>query len=339
MDANENNAIGRPGIAAGWFVTSSVGTGSWKEAEVEKLGNRHYVTSFDFNQCQALKTKIERRIEHTGQCILAIGYKEDWRRGATTDVPGLVLLVSEWQEVWAADGRGLPARWIAAKDLMPGHHVLKLGFEHAKGSWAEIEEVAPPKHEKYRNFPAHELVLIDGDSFCVGGVLCRASSVPAKVSTKRVVNPLKDYPIFNYVPQPKSLAPIHAEVWYRKSASLLPRCLDLSLAPLARLKALLVLKTRLRDVAANACHPPEAGWDYKREFTLFHRLPILEELLPELETLAPEALNLALDSAIAQLSAPGPRKYSETTGGAESHHVLDDNGRWVFGEQGWVMCF
>lgn len=213
--------VGWPGIAAGWLVQSAMGAGHWKQTAVEKLSNRHQVASFDFDQDRLSAKKIQQRVEHTGQKIWRLGYKEDWRRGTKDENTTVVLLLSECQEVWAADGRDAPARWIQAVDLVPGRHVLKLALAHARGPWAELVIADTPKQDEDRNLTVHELILVDGDTYSVNDVLCRAASMPAAPPVKkRVVHPLKDFPRINFVPQPKTLSLAHAEVWYRKSAAL-----------------------------------------------------------------------------------------------------------------------
>lgn len=325
-------SVGRPGIATGWLAKSVMGASDWKQTAVEKLSNRYHVASFDFDQGRLSEKKIKQRVEHTGQEILSLGYKEDWRRGTPEENIIFSLLLSESQEVWAADGRDAPARWIKARDLVPGRHVLRLAY--AQDPWAELVRAEAPHQEKYQNLTVHELILIEGDSCVVNNVLCRTACVPAAPPVKkRVVYPLKDFPLINFVPQPKTLLLAHAEVWYRKSAALLPRCVGESPEPVARVRALLELKRRMREVAAKAAIDPTL----RDEFIATHPLPTLEELLPDHAQLAPEALKRAIETAVQMLSAPGNRRYSAFTGGMESHHVQTGYAYWKFDGTQWLQ--
>lgn len=279
--------------------------------------------------------KVSQRIDHPAQRIIDIGYRADRDKGTPYESHLPVIFVSETQEVLAADGRGAPAHWVAAKDLIPGRHVLKLASAHENGPWAEIVSATYPMLEKYRHLPVHELVLVGSDSFAVQDVLCRASSVPAPSPTqKRLVYPLKDFPLINFVPQPKTLSLAHAEVWYRKSAALLPRCVVDTGDLVARVRAMLALKTRMREVAAKAV----IETSLRNEFLTYHPLPKLEDLLPNPEQMAPEVLRRSVETAIQALSAPGDRRYSEFSGGMESHHVpVSRNERWTFDGTQWVL--
>ncbi len=306
------SAFGQRGIAAGMLITLA---GSGKQKAVEKMSGRYCVTSFDFDRGRRTGYKIKQRIEHIGQKILCLGFKPDWRQGTKDENFISALFLSEWQEVWAADGRDFPARWIKARDLVPGRHVLKLALVNEKGPWAELVMAGLPEQEKNQNFPVYELVLVESDSYSVNDVLCRTASVlPVK---KRVVYPLKDFPLINFVPQPETLRVAHAEVWYRKSAALLPRCIGESLEPMARVHAMLELKRRMREVAAKSL----IETNLRGEFIERHSLPVPEELIPDHEQLTPETLKRTAEAAIQMLSAPGVRHYSEFAGGMEIHYV------------------
>jgi hypothetical protein len=331
---NSTDAVGQPGVASGTLVMSVAQTADayQKQKRIEKLGNRHYVTTFDFDQGRCYEKRVKQRIEHTGQRILTLGYKSKYNYGYVT-----VLEVSEWQEVWAADGYDEPARWIRAKDLVVGRHFLKVA--DAKEPWAELAMAEPPKFAKYRNLPVHELVLVDSDSYIAGGdIVCRTRSVPppppAPPVKKRLFYPLKNFPLINFVPQRKTLMLAHAEVWYRKSAALLPRCVDESLEPMARLRAVLELKQRMREVAAKSA----LDASLRGKFIAEHPLPTPEDLVPDHAQLAPEALKQAVETAIQTLSAPGERRYSEFAGGMESHYVrVAHDEYWKFDGDQWVQ--
>jgi hypothetical protein len=321
-----------PGIASGMNVTTDV-VKSWNRTLAEKLGTRHRVVTFDIRTGQVAEKRIRQRIEHAGQTVLGLVFMPDWRVGSSEDQgpnTGHVLALSSVQEVLAADDRSGTPRWIAARDLLPGRHVLRLA-ESVERPWAEIREVQPTDWGGGR---VHELVLEDCESFEVHGVLLRARQVPAKVVKKRVVYPLKDHPALNYVPQPRTMSEVHAEIWYRKSAALLPQCIDAALPPRERVQAALDLKEKMRNVAAKATLEKMLH----DEFIRHHPLPTLEELLPAPGTAPEAALARAADEAVRRLSEPGPRRYSDFVGGAESHEVQDfGTGTWVFGPDGWVL--
>jgi hypothetical protein len=321
---NSTDAVGQPGVASGTLVRNITSTSDGKQTRVEKLSNRHYVTAFDFDQGRWHEKRVKQRIEHTGQRILVLGYK---KYGSI-----IVLLVSEWQEIWAADGRDEPARWIKAKDLVAERHFLKVA--DAKKPWAKLVMAEPPKFAEYRDLSVHELVLVDSDSYIAGDVVCRTRSAPPPPPVKkRLFYPLKDFPLINFVPQPKTLTLAYAEVWYRKSAALLPRCIDESLEPMARLQAALELKQRMREVAAKSA----MDTSLRGEFIAEHPLPTLEDLVPDHAQLAPETLKQAVETAIQTLSAPGERRYSEFTGGMESHYVWAARDEyWKFDGNQWI---
>lgn len=328
-------SAGRPGVRSGTLV--STGGGSWKQTPADKLSNRYAVAGWDATQLRRTEKRIQQRIEHAGQKILWLGYREDWRRGTAEEDSVFVVALSEHQEVWAAPEREAPAQWMQVKDLVVGRHVLKLAL--ANNPWAEVALLQPPNKTEDQIAPVHELVLVDSDTYEVQGLLLRATSVPAKAAvTKRITNPLKNYPLINYVPQPKSLNMAYAEVWYRQTAALLPRCVDGSLEPMARLRAILALKERMRDVAAKATIE---RWS-PAEFALKHPVPALEQLIPQADELSPEQQAEAVALAIVELSAPGPRHYSNFTGGAESHHVRaftdTETEYWKFQDDQWVPC-
>ncbi|THF58086.1 hypothetical protein [Pseudothauera rhizosphaerae] len=333
---NPSATLGRPGIATGMHVTASIGVGYEKQVDMGKLSNRHALRVFDPDQSKWRFPKVKQRIEHAGQKLLAVMYKEDSRLGTEKERFWSLLVLSEWQEVQAADERGAPARWIAARDLEPGRHVLKLAINDAKGPWAEIMKIEPPppKWEKFQNVPVQEIVLIDSDSYVVNNVLCRATSVPAPPPVKkRLVYPLKDFPLLNFVPQPETLSLAQAEIWYRKSAALLPRCAGESADPLARVRAMLDLKQRMREVAAKAAIETKLCGEFIKK----HPLPALEELVPDAVGLAPDALQRAVTAAVDVLAAPGDRRYSEFTGGMEGHRVWSSDGYWEFDGDRWVL--
>lgn len=339
IEINPPDTNDRPGIAAGSLVNAATPSSNYdKQIDIVKLSNRYFVTSYDFDQSKKLWPKVAKNIEHTGQTLLAILYKEDWRRGTDDDKFISVLVVSATQEVWAAEEREGTARWIAARDLIPGRHVLKQGFQNEKGPWAEIVDVKPPPPtlERYQNAPVHELVLIDSESFKVSSVLCRTSSVPAPPPVKqRVFKPFKDFPLINFTPQRKTLRMAQAEIWYRQSAALLPRCIAETTEPLERVRAMLALKHLLREVAAKAT----AESKLRDEFIRDHPLPTLEELVPNHQQLAGADLARAIAAAIDTLAAPGARRYSEFVGGMESYRVYDtDNkGYREFDGEQWVL--
>lgn len=324
-----------PGIASGMSVRAVVGAGSEKQVAVEKLSNRHTVACFDRSQGRYW-AKVKVRIEHMGQQIWELGYKRDSWRGTKYEKYTFVVVLSAWQEVWAADERGAPARWISAKDLLPGRHVLKLDFNPEGGDWAELVWATTPKRESFQNVPVHELVLIDCDWFKVDDdVLCRAKSVPAPPPVKkRMVYPLKDFPLINFVPQPKTLGHAQAEIWYRQSAALLPRCIGETAEPIERVHAMLVLKRRMLEVAAKAT----IETTLRDEFIQNHPLPTLEALIPNHDQLSPNALKDAIEIAVLALSAPGDRHYSEFCGGMESYRVWSEDGYWEFDGDNWIQA-
>ncbi len=333
--ADSPDIAGKPGIATGCFAWTILASNRYHRGKkpIEELSSRYWIFNFDFDEARWFGKRIKERIEHTGLRLLSLRFKDDLENDISQ------LLLSEWQEVLAAEGRDAPVQWVKARNLVPGRHVLQLArvmYPYQKDPWAEIVSVEPPEETELQNLSAHELVLIDGDSFSVGNVLCRATSAPAAPARERMFYPLKDYPPINFVPQPKSTSMAHAELWYRKSASLLPRCVSDSLEPIVRIRTMLELKQRMREVAAKAL----IETTLKKEFISRYPVPALEELLPDYEKLEPEVRKLAVEAAVQELSAPGKRYYSEFTGGMESdhvHHGLSNSvEKWKFEENQWI---
>jgi hypothetical protein len=332
--ANATAPSGRPGVRSGTLVhTGGVG---WKQTPVEKLSNRYMVAGWDATEQRRIEKRVKERIEHPGQRILWLGYREDWRRGTDDENSVFVVALSEHQEVWAAQEREASAQWIQVKDLVVGRHVLKLAL--ANNPWAEVAMLKPPRKAEDQSASVHELVLADADVYEVQGILLRATSVPSRVVTKRIINPLKNHPLINYVPQPRSMGMVYAEVWYRKTVALLPRCVDGSLEPIARLRAMLALKERMRDVAAKATIE---RWS-PADFVLKHPVPVLEQIIREADELSPVEQARAAELAIVELSGPGPRHYSAFTGGAETNHVREFTSKeteyWKFQDDQWMRC-
>ncbi len=316
-----------PGVAGINFVSTTRGAGNWKHHRVEELSHLFSIEGRDLESDQKVPLKISQIIVHQGQKILMLGFKPHWLQGTPHGDGMAVLYLSEWQDVWAAAGSNGVPDWVKARDLLPGQHVLKLAIEHEKGPWAELVWADVPKRESFRALPVHELTLRGGEAFVVADVICRAISVPVPpVAKKREVFPLKDVPLVNYVPQPKTLTTAHAEVWYRKSVALLPSCVPAHAPPLERVKGMLALRARLLDVAAKAMVDPKL----KPEFIKRHPLPSLEDLPCGTEA----QFRIALD----RLVDPGPLCYSEFTGGMESHYIwAQDLNYWSFDGTRWVQ--
>lgn len=323
------------GIATGFYVDTVGASGRDMQVHIEKISHRHTIRTFDASSGRNAHARIKERVEHTGQRIWGLEYKPDWRQGTSDDQYCSLLLLSEWQQVWAAEGRDAPARWVSARDLVAGVHRLHLGFVHPKGSGAELVHAAPTLIEKYQNATVHELVLIDCESFRANDVLCRAASVSAPApSKKRVAYPFKDLPLINFAPQPKTLSLVQAEIWYRQSATLLPRCVDNAFNdPVDRLQAALDLKHRMREVAAKAL----VDTKLRAEFIRLHPVPTLNDLLPDAAQIDVNKRAHDVDEAVQMLAAPGGRKYSEWTGGMESFRVWSEAGYWQFNGDVWVL--
>lgn len=323
------------GLATGMYVRGAVGAGYEKQVNVENASNRHTIVCFDHEKMSTHWRKIKRRIEHVGQRLVEIRYKKDAHLGTEYQRFQSILVVAEHQEVFAADGRDMPARWIKAKDLIPQKHFLKLASKNPSHFWAEVVFAAPAERKEYCNAAVHELVLVDGESFASGGVLCRTTSVKGEpLPRKRLVYPLKDYPIINFVPQPKTLAMAQAEIWYRMSVTLLPRCVEGRGNDIERLRKALELKLLLRDVAAKAMIESKL----RGEFLTDHPIPELQSLL-EQENYHSTAgqTSFEVENVIASLALPGDRRYSEFCGGMESHRVWSEAGHWEFDGAQWVI--
>lgn len=148
-----------------------------------------------------------------------------------------------------------------------------------------------------------------------------------------MVYPLKAFPAFNFVPQPRTLSRAQAEIWYRQSAALLDRCATDIAEPAARVRVLLDLKHRMRDVAAQAM----VATELRREFIDRHPLPTFEALIPDAHLLCAADLSHAAAQALAALRSPGERSYSELAGGSETFGVWSPSGYWEFDGNEWAV--
>jgi hypothetical protein len=328
------SGLGPIGIAQTTLISASVGAGNEKQVAIEKLGSRHTLTSFDFEQGKKLWHKVKANNTHQGVKLVALGIKPDAWIGTEHERFTEVLVLSEHQEVWAANGRGQPAIWVAAKDLVPNQHVFPLGYAHEGGAWSALAWAKPPTWEKYQDAPVHELVLVGGNSYQISSILLRTSSVaePPPVK-KRLVYPLKDVPVINFVPQPKTLSLAQAEIWYRKSSALLPLAVSSVEPGPDQVQAMWALKHRLRDVAVKSA----IETSLRHEFVSKHPIPDWPELLPGHEAMPPEALASQVEAALRLLASPGDRRYSEFCGGMESHRVRSEAGYWEFDGTQWVL--
>lgn len=322
-----------PGVASGESVIAVIGGGSQKQTCVEKLGNRHSIWSPDPANGKYW-AKVKQRTEHIGQRTVELNFRRDSMRGTKFEGCLFMVILGEAQEVWAATKRGAKPCWIAARDLQAERHVLKLDINDEVDSWGDLVLAAAPTRDGSLSLPIHELTLIDSDWFLVSDVICRATSVSASAPPKkRFVYPLKDVPLINFVPQPKTLSLAQAEIWYRKSAALLPRCVNEHAHPVERVREMLALKNRMRDVAVRAL----IETTLRSEFVETHPLPVLEDLIPNHDQLSREALENVVRSAVQALSEPGDRHYSEFCGGMESHRVWSEVGHWEFNGSCWVQ--
>ena len=323
------------GVATGTFVDTS-GHYATKQTRIEAIGARHQVIVMDDETGKNIAVPVKQRIEHLDQAVVCIEYCPDWWIGTSNEGNGpLLLLLSAHQEVRASLGREEAAEWVEARDLIAGSHVLQLNSTDKP--WATIVAASPVAPGAWNTAIVHELVLVEGDRFVISGdAIVRASTVAKKAEPKPKKLPLQGYPAIAYVPAAKSLGLAYAEVWYRKTVTLIPRCIPTVMGSIERLRAVLSLKTELRRVACAAMIDQR----FKHEFIDFHQIESLEEILQRIHAAVPVAkgnnIDQLVDQAVSELCSPGRRRYSPWTGGHECHYV-EAGQRWEFNEDGWIQ--